>query len=55
MEKLDKGCVGEFETAFDGEMKAIADLIEYVSDNEIPKKLGTKDVPKLLELSETFK
>jgi hypothetical protein len=30
-----KGCLGEFETAFDGEVEAIADLMEYVTDNEI--------------------
>jgi hypothetical protein len=31
-----KGCLGEFETAFDGEMEAIADVIEHAIDNQIP-------------------
>jgi hypothetical protein len=30
------GSLGEFETAFDGEMEAIANIMEYVIDNEIP-------------------
>jgi ribonuclease HI len=30
------GSLGEFETAFDGEMEAIANIMEYVVDNEIP-------------------
>jgi hypothetical protein len=34
-----KGCLGEFETAFDGEMEAIANIMEYVIDNEIPGDL----------------
>jgi hypothetical protein len=34
-----KGSLGEFETAFDGEMEAIADIMEYVIDNQIPGNL----------------
>jgi ribonuclease HI len=34
-----KGCLGEFETAFDGEVEAIANLMEFVVDNEIPGDL----------------
>jgi ribonuclease HI len=30
------GSLGKFETAFDGEMEAIANIMEYVVDNEIP-------------------
>jgi hypothetical protein len=30
-----KGCLGEFETAFDGEMEVIADIMEYAIDNQI--------------------
>jgi hypothetical protein len=30
-----KRCLREFETTFDGEMEAMADLMEYVTDNEI--------------------
>jgi hypothetical protein len=30
------GSLGEFETAFDGEIEAIANIMEYVVDNEIP-------------------
>jgi hypothetical protein len=35
----DKGCLGEFETAFDGEMEAILDILDHVSDNLIPGDL----------------
>jgi hypothetical protein len=31
-----KGCLGQYETAFDGEMEAIADIMEFVNQNEIP-------------------
>jgi ribonuclease HI len=31
-----KGCLGEFETAFDGEIEAIADILEYINRNQIP-------------------
>jgi hypothetical protein len=31
----DKGCLGEFEIAFDGEVEAIADILEYVTRNQI--------------------
>jgi hypothetical protein len=34
-----KGSLGEFETAFDGEMEAIADIMEYAIDNQIPGDL----------------
>jgi hypothetical protein len=34
-----KGCLGEFQTAFDGEVEAIANLMEFVVDNEIPGDL----------------
>jgi ribonuclease HI len=34
--ECNKGCLGEFETAFDGEMEAIADIMEYAIDNQIP-------------------
>jgi hypothetical protein len=34
-----KGCLGEFETAFDREMEAIADIMEYAIDNRIPGNL----------------
>jgi hypothetical protein len=30
---LNKGCLGEFETAFDGEVEAIADILEYITMN----------------------
>jgi ribonuclease HI len=30
-----KGCLGQYETAFDGEMEAIADIMEFVNQNEI--------------------
>jgi hypothetical protein len=33
--EYNKGCLGEFETAFDGEVEAIANIMEYVIDNEI--------------------
>jgi ribonuclease HI len=35
----DKGCLGQYETAFDGEMKAIAYIMELVNQNEIPGDL----------------
>jgi hypothetical protein len=28
--------LGEFETAFDGEVEAIADILEYITRNQIP-------------------
>jgi ribonuclease HI len=34
-----KGCLGKFETAFDGEIKVIADIMEYAIDNQIPGNL----------------
>jgi ribonuclease HI len=34
-----KGSLGEFETAFDGEMEAIADLMEYAIHDPIPGNL----------------
>jgi hypothetical protein len=34
-----KGSLGEFETAFDREMEAIADIMEYAIDNQIPGDL----------------
>jgi hypothetical protein len=34
-----KRCLGEFETAFDGEMEAIADIMEYAIINRIPGDL----------------
>jgi ribonuclease HI len=34
-----KESLGEFETAFDGEMEAIADIMEYAIDNQIPADL----------------
>jgi hypothetical protein len=34
-----KGSLGQFETAFDGEMEAIADIMEYAIDNQIPGDL----------------
>jgi ribonuclease HI len=34
-----KGSLGEFETAFDGEMEAIADIMECAIDNQIPGDL----------------
>jgi hypothetical protein len=30
-----KGCLGQYETAFEGEMEAIADIMEFVNQNEI--------------------
>jgi hypothetical protein len=33
--ECNKGCLGEFETAFDGEVAAIADIMEYAIDNQI--------------------
>jgi hypothetical protein len=30
-----QGCLGEFETAFDGEMEAIADIMDFVDANQI--------------------
>jgi hypothetical protein len=34
-----KGCLGQYETAFDGGMEAIADIMEFVNRNEIPGDL----------------
>jgi hypothetical protein len=34
-----KVCLGQYETAFDGEMEAIADIMEFVNQNEIPGDL----------------
>jgi hypothetical protein len=34
-----QGCLGEFETAFDGEMEAIADMMGFVDANQIPGDL----------------
>jgi hypothetical protein len=34
-----QGCFGEFETAFDGEMEAMADIMEFVDSNQIPGDL----------------
>jgi hypothetical protein len=31
----EEGCLGEFEIAFDGEVEAIADILEYVTRNQI--------------------
>jgi ribonuclease HI len=33
--EYNKGCLGEFEMAFDGDVEAIANLMEFVIDNEI--------------------
>jgi hypothetical protein len=33
--EYNKGCLGEFETAFDGELEAIANIMKYVIDNGI--------------------
>jgi hypothetical protein len=33
------GCLGQYDPAFDGEMEAIADIMEFVNQNEIPKDL----------------
>jgi ribonuclease HI len=34
-----KGCLGQYKTAFDGEMEAIADIMDFVNQNEIPGDL----------------
>jgi ribonuclease HI len=34
-----KGCLGQYETAFESEMEAIADIMEFVNENEIPGDL----------------
>jgi hypothetical protein len=34
-----KECLGEFGTAFGGEVEAIANLMEFIVDNEIPGDL----------------
>jgi hypothetical protein len=34
-----KGCLGEFETTFDGKIEEMADIIEYAFDNQIPGEL----------------
>jgi hypothetical protein len=34
-----KGYLGQYETAFDGEIEAIADIMEFVNQNEIPGDL----------------
>jgi hypothetical protein len=34
-----KGCLGQYETMFNGEMEAIADIMEFVNQNEIPGNL----------------
>jgi hypothetical protein len=34
-----KGCLGQHETAFDGEVEAIGDIMEFVNQNEIPGDL----------------
>jgi hypothetical protein len=34
-----KGCLGQYETGFDDEMQAIADIIEFVNQIEIPGDL----------------
>jgi hypothetical protein len=34
-----KGCLGQYETAFDREMDAIAAIMEFVNHNEIPGDL----------------
>jgi hypothetical protein len=39
-----KGCLGEYGTAFDGEMEEIADIMDYVNDNQIPGDLTIHSV-----------
>jgi hypothetical protein len=34
-----KGCRGQYKTAFDGEMEAIADIMEFVNQKEMPSDL----------------
>jgi ribonuclease HI len=34
-----KGCIGKYETAFDGEMEAIANIMAFLNQNEIPGDL----------------
>jgi hypothetical protein len=34
--ECNKGCLGEFEAAFDGEIEAIADIMECAIDNQLP-------------------
>jgi hypothetical protein len=34
-----KGWLGQYETAFEGKMEAIADIMEFVNQNEIPGNL----------------
>jgi hypothetical protein len=34
-----KECLGQFKTEFDGKMEAIADIMEFVTQNEIPGDL----------------
>jgi hypothetical protein len=34
-----KGCLGQYEAEFDGEMEAIANIMEFVNENEIPGDL----------------
>jgi hypothetical protein len=36
-----QGCLREFKTAFDGEMEAMADIMDYVYANQIPGYLTT--------------
>jgi hypothetical protein len=31
-----KGCLGQYDTAFDGKIEAIADIVDFVNQNEIP-------------------
>jgi hypothetical protein len=37
--ECNNGCLGEFETAFDGEVAAIADIMKFAIDNQIPGDL----------------
>jgi hypothetical protein len=34
--EYNRGCLGKFETAFDGEIKAIVNIVDYINGNEIP-------------------
>jgi hypothetical protein len=34
-----KGYLGQYKTTFDSEMEAIADIIEFINQNEIPGNL----------------
>jgi hypothetical protein len=47
-----QGCLGEFETAFDGEMEAITDIMDFVDANQKFTQMHRRQLPELVTLGQ---